>query len=196
MANERPHFSNMQLDLAERFQHAMHNSRIGGAIIRFAVGDDPEFYQQRMWLSQGINHAHITKTVTVPGDKNAGRLAKNWPGAMVMATPTKSYQDLKSRITVNPRTPGLQDALAYLVGGKPHIGISPLGEDIFTEMEIEEGHREMTTAMRVARTALTATMGLWLPSQRLFYGVDTLRVVDPLVPKSELPERYPGVRLG
>ncbi|HET9098271.1 MAG TPA: hypothetical protein VFN51_01495 [Candidatus Saccharimonadales bacterium] len=182
------------LDASERTQHAIGKRWLGARTIRLFVGDDPAFYEQRLWFSHNLT-ADVPKTATVPKDDQAGLLPRSWHNAAILSSPTVAYNNLKYDLKSRNRSNTPLEAIGYQTGDKWRIGISAWQGPLFTELVSGSGNREMAAAMRIGPGALKASLGFWLPRDRQFFGMDMIKVVEPKIPKVSLPQLYPNMKL-
>lgn len=193
MANpDKPHFSNRVLTIAEQTQQAIGHTRLGGKVIKAFTGSTSPNYVQLDWRSRGID-AHVTKTVKVPGDPNAGLLARNWNTAVILAI----SEDELREIAQGAGKPGeYQAAVAYIVKDVVRVGTNPnhragVPESVFARYSDEE----IAVAMRVGRRTLEAAAGIWMPQERAFESVHGIRIATPDMQVDNLQVAYPNVLL-
>jgi hypothetical protein len=189
--NEKRHVSRLTLGLAERASR----NQIGRGLAKIVAGSSSRSYLQGEWYSElslrGMS-TDVRKTVTVPGDPTAGKLPRNWRNAMVMAATDEALQKLYEETEdSSSHWFDREHAVAYIADDIVHVGIAPqyilhrkVAEyhNLFRRMEPAGGSKsERAVAMRIGQAPLEATMGLWLPDDRHFVGVETLRVVTDSV---------------
>lgn len=192
---EKSHFSKTVLGLSERAQRSIGHTSLGAQAIRLFNGSRAMNFIQADWYSElslrGFS-AEVTATVRVPGNPSAGWLTRNWNSALVMATPEEEIEKLHER-TDNAY---FQEAAAYIADDIVHVGVDPnparLTHDrLFGRVDLGHG-LEKAIALRRGRGPLVATMGLWLPGERAFVGVESLRIaydnvsVGEFCPRSQL----------
>lgn len=182
---EDPHFSSTVLDLSERVQQAIGHTKVGGRIVGVFTGSTSPVYRQLDWRSQNIKK-EVKGTVKVAGDPQAGRLARNWNESLLMAASEEGVGRLKDQAGAAP----YKEAVAYVSESVVHVGTLATEDYLFTEIAEEK----RAIAMRRGRGPLQATMGLWLPEDRMFLGAEDVWAVDA-IPVSALPSKYPGVLL-
>jgi hypothetical protein len=189
MAGRSEHdFSERVLVVAEETQKAIGHTRLGGLLIKAITGSKSPAYVQLDWQSSGIKTT-VKDTVKVLGDPQAGRLARHWYTAMMMATSEEELLELE-RDTGKPDE--RQRAIAYIADAVVHVGTHP---DRAEPLLGRTGPKELGVAMRLGQSSLEATCGLWIPEEKAFVGVEAVRVVEPHIAVEDLPERYPGVSL-
>lgn len=188
-AGEKPDFSDNILRLAEGFQHALGHTWLGERVIGMVTGSDSPTYTQLDWFSRNVtvDSGPLNTVGTGSGDPTAGRLPRSWHNAMVIGAPVEVVEGFKDSVSRS----GWQEAVAYVSDKAVHVGVKPREPYLFGEV----GDQNVGVAMRVGRAALSATMGLWLSSERTYVDFNGVEVVEPILPVSRLATRYPGVAL-
>jgi hypothetical protein len=148
-------------------------------VVRAFAGSTSPNYIQADWYSglslEGMT-AEVKSTVTVPGDPIAGKLPRNWINAMIMATTDEEMRALHEEAKARRQ----QEAVAYIAEGVVRVGVDPnrASLPLFGRLSRMGEDNERAIAMRLGGAPLEATMGLWLPSERAFVGVETLCLVN------------------
>jgi len=180
----RPAFSKGVLDLAERFQRAVGHTELGSKVVRAFTGSTSIAYRQLDWFSAGVT-SETRGVVVAPGDPPAGRLARNWNTAVIMACELEEIKEYEQE-------PDAKEAVAYISEDVVHVGTRPIDHYMFKQ--IEPGKAAM--AMRVGRAPLQAMMGVYVPGERHFIGAGSTEVIDRVPVLHDLTINYPGVLLG
>lgn len=187
----KPDFSKTVLGIAERTQQAIGHTRLGSKVVKAFTGSTSPNYVQLDWRSKGID-AHVPKTVKVPGNLEAGRLARNWPTAAILAI---NEEELKELAQLDPNE--YQQAVAYVSEGIVHVGTRPNAESGYAEkLFARYSDEELAVAMRVGRGTLEAAAGIWIPKERAFEAVHGIRVAtEAMQIDNHLDVAYPNVAL-
>lgn len=181
----RPAFSKGVLDLSERFQRAVGHTELGSRVVRAFTGSSSMAYRQYDWYSAGIT-SEVKGVILAPGDPEAGRLARNWKTALVMACDLEEIRGHQEEHT------GAQEAIAYISEDVVHVGVRPVDYYAFKQISPDK----LATAMRIGRAPLQAMMGLYLPDERHFIGAGSTESIDRMPVRHDLTINYPGVLLG
>lgn len=183
---EKPHYTKGQQAFGERARRLLDRTRMGRAVSRaFNVPNYP-YSHYMSWDSRDIT-AQVTATAdNLKGDREAGWLAVDWLKAMIMASPADELSRLQREVD-QPN----EEAVAFFSKNVWRVGTSFAGNPLFEKLNVQE----MTMAMMLGRGPLVASMGVWVPSERTFVGVNKLRVVEPAIYISALPSEYPGMPL-
>lgn len=176
---------NRVLAVSERFQHTAGHTRFGKAVTRAFTGSTSPMYEQLYWTSHNIRTV-AGQDVELFGDFDAGRLARNWQRAGVLATSADELARLKDEHA----DAWHHEALAYYVGRSIHVGFRA-ETGLLTEID----NTRQAVAMRIGREPVMATVGLWLPAERTFVGSSDVTVERHNLPIANLPQVYPDVRL-
>jgi hypothetical protein len=185
---EKPHFSKQTLDISERIHQVLSPRRLGSKAVSVFTGSDYPLYRQLDWHSgSDVNWTNVYNTVRVPGDQEAGLFRRNWRSAIVMSAKIEELEEIHE----HPLTDEGQEAVAYISEGVVRVGIKPNDSPLFEDLNGEE----RAVAMRIGKGPLEATMGLWAPVERVFVGVNWLRLVEPKEGISALTTEYPGIAL-
>jgi hypothetical protein len=185
---EKPHFSKSILRTSEGLQRAVGHTMVGGLLMRALTGSSSPNYQQLDWFSHDVDST-VHNTVMVGGNHRAAKLARNWDMAMIMGTPDDELDELAALGV------GQKEAVGYISDEVLHVGVAPGDED---ESMLFGGHKSepwSTVAMRKGRGPLEATMGVWLPEDRLFISVRELYIVKPDIHIGMLEQQYPKLPL-
>ena len=185
---EEPHFSKTVLDLSERTHQAIGHSKVGKAVTKAITGSPYPGYRQLDWYSRGVT-SEVKSTIKVPGDPHAGIVPRFWNRAAIMAMPRSDIRKVEQTRDLLP--PSYKEAVAYISDDVVHVGTMATESFLFELLNKEE----RATAMRLGKGPLEATMGLWIPKERHFISFDNVRVVEPAVFVSSLPQDYPGLAL-
>lgn len=192
MSRRSKDFSKSVLTASEHFQYAVSHTAVGRGFISLFTGSKSPAYHQLDWRS-GNMYSELRSTVEVPGDENAGRLARNWARALVMGVDRNIMDNLKAEGHPLKR----QEAIAYVSEDVVHVGTLATG--LLFEVIHDEQNRDkeyLGVAMRLGRAPLQAAMGIWLPEERAFVGSEGVEVLNPAANVPTLHYDYPGVRLG
>jgi hypothetical protein len=175
---ENQAFPELVLGLSERIQRSFGHTVLGSRLIRTFAGSTSPNYIQADWYSElsfsGMT-TDVKNTVTVTGDRISGRLPRHWLTAMVMATTSEELESLREETA----THGQQEAVAYIADDIVHVGVDPnrASLPLFGRLAMSNDN-EHVIAMRKSQKPLQATMGLWLPAERAFVGVETLHIIN------------------
>lgn len=180
----RPSFSKGVLELSERFQRGVGHTEIGSRVIRAVTGSSSMAYRQHNWYSANIT-SEIRGVVVASGDPAAGRLARNWNTAVVMACKLDEIKELEQNHAA-------KEAVAYISEDIVHVGIRPIDYYMFKQI----APNKVATAMRIGKAPLRAMMGVYLPDEQHFIGADSTEVIDRVPVLHDLTINYPGVLLG
>lgn len=180
----RPKLSKNVLDLSERFQRAVGHTVLGGNVIRAFTGSSSMAYRQLDWYSANVT-SEVRGVVVAPGDPKAGRLARNWNTAVVMACELEEIREYKQYT-------GAKEAVAYDSEGVVHVGTMPTDHYMFKQIAPSRA----AMAMRVGRETFRAMMGLYLPEEQHFIGFRSTKIIDRVPVQQDLSINYPGVLLG
>ncbi|MDB5175169.1 MAG: hypothetical protein JWM81_27 [Candidatus Saccharibacteria bacterium] len=196
--NERPHFSERLLHIGEQAQHAIGQSALSKSVVRTLTGSRSPAYRQVVWQSRGVLlEDQDVETVHVAGNPNSALLARNWNIAAIIASEVVLLDNIRTEYAQFK----FQDAVAYIADGTAHVGILPDSSEALFGVYAENPDDEITIpaeraiAMRLGKGPLEVTMGIWVPSERLYVGAESVRVVEPIVPVDAVARDYPGVIL-
>lgn len=185
---EKPHFSSRTLGLSEGFQKRFGHTLVGGFVTNVVAGSNSPMFRQLVYQSKDVSSS-IAETVSVEGDKFAGRFPRRWPKAIIMAIELKRLSELKAEAYEEGAL--CKEAVAYIADDVVHVGSKRTEGILFTKLN----YYDVAIAMRRGRGPLQATMGIWLPETRHFEGVSGVKVVEPSVQISALTHDYPGTLL-
>ncbi|HEX5798235.1 MAG TPA: hypothetical protein VFX79_02665 [Candidatus Saccharimonadales bacterium] len=182
---DRNHYSRRVLDLAERTQELIGNSRAGKALINVTNGSRHPNYIQLDWFSKQMS-ANINDSATVVGDQKAGLLPRFWMHSMILEVATEEIEELMAS------NPGSHEAIAYMSEGVTHVGTQ---RDAETGILTASSPEASAIAMRLGRRSLDATVGIWTPAERHFESVDNVEVADHSVHIDDLARQHPRMSL-
>jgi hypothetical protein len=179
------------ITFGERAQRAIGHNMAGKVIINAFSGSSSPGTVRGDWYSN-IAEPEINSVIKVAGNPNAGWLARNWNTAMIMATPLEELVALYDEVNSAEQ----RHAVAYVTDDIVHVGIRAKGHTIgFGKINERE---DRAVALRLGRGPLEATMGVWLPDERTFVSVSSVRVVETDCPVSAVGSKngpYPSVSL-
>jgi hypothetical protein len=190
----KPSFPDYLLFAGETAQYALHASRLDRlrpvkAAIGQLVGSECEAYEQQLWLPPWkIKHVDVTAVVITPSVYNSPRLAKNWTPSSVIGINEEALEALKA---ANPQA---VEAAAYRSERAWHVGIQAVaGARIFESLD--ESHKAFAARQGGGYAEFTA--GVYSEKRKLFTSVRPgfLELVETYLPDTELPQKYPGIKL-
>lgn len=152
-------------------------------------------YTRLEWQSMpDVDPESIDWAEDVPGDPDAGFLARNWKTAAVLGT---SRQALASLGAHHPDSQSYaRDAVAYDHDGIVVVGMNPESPHLFGGTPAwYNGDDILTIAMRRGTGPLRAAMGLYREDEGLMVPEEAAIVVQPSIPNRALPDKFPHTQL-
>lgn len=186
---KKPSFSDGALYAAEAFQSVAKHFRLGRTVVSAVSGSRSPAYEQLIWLPPWkINYANVAHTVRVSGNRSAGRMARNWGQATVLAAPRLELRRLQNLY------PESSEAVAYRSAKAWHVGVSAVKNSVLSAVEDDL----MAVAVRIGTGDAEFSVGRYDPHRKHYISVERglIELNGGLpVPVESLPSMHPGVKL-